>query len=167
MGRPRKPDVIKDLEGNPGRRQSIHSIRACGVPVMPAYLKGYARETWDRVIGAMPEALYAACDVDLLAAYCQAAKMLKHSTEKLGEEAEFEEINGWTRIQARQAQLIKEIGARLGLDPVARASIAMPPEPKKSKFEGLISIAGGRKPSSTSSSSSSSPAESVEGKDSD
>jgi phage terminase small subunit len=161
MGRPRKPDVIKDMEGNPGRRASINSVKAAGAPAMPEYLKGYAQGTWDRVIGSMPEALYAACDVDLLAAYCQAAKMLKWSTEKLGDEANFDEVNAWTRIQARQAQLIKELVARLGLDPVARASIAMPPAPQKSKFEGLISIAGGRSPSSTSSNCSSSPVGSV------
>lgn len=153
MGRPRKADELKRLEGNPGRRDLNKAApQATGNPECPDYLSEYAREVWKRITDSMPPALYAACDSHLLAAYCVAASLHRDAVQAL--KAETVVVKGqngapyqnpWTSILSKQAQLLATLGGRLGLDPAARNSLSLPQsETPESRFGDLIAIGGGR-----------------------
>lgn len=148
-----KPQMIKELEGNPGRRAlNKEAPEATGRPVCPQYLTPYAKTVWRRILDAMPPKVYAACDSHLLAAYCSAADLHKRSVEALKTEGEVATgangapyQNPWVSIQNKQAQLLATLGSRLGLDPASRSSLNLPAEEKpKGKFGNLIGIKGGR-----------------------
>lgn len=148
-----KPQVLKQLEGNPGKRKlNRQAPQPTGNLRRPAHLGTYARGAWDRIIAAMPDKLYTPVERDLLAAYCEAADLHRRAVlavRKEGEIAYGEKgapyQNPWISIQNKQAQLLVTIGGRLGLDPVARSTLTVPPDDKpKSKFEGLTAIKGGR-----------------------
>jgi phage terminase small subunit len=53
--------------------------------------------------------------------------------------------NPWGPIAGQARQQIKDLGTRLGLDPIARERMSQPSGPGKSKFAGLAAIGGGRK----------------------
>lgn len=143
-----KPDAIKKLEGNPGKRALNKDVPAPhGISIRPDYLTDYACEVWDRIIESMPPKLYSACDSVLLAAYCTAADMHRKAVKAIEKEGEILRglggpyQNPWVSILNKQAQLLATLGSRLGLDPSARNSLSVPKdEGKKSKFNGLIDI---------------------------
>lgn len=149
-----KPQTIKQLEGNPGKQKLNASAPvASGAPACPAHLKGYAVTVWRRIISSMPPTLYAACDSQLLAAYCVAADMHKRAVEALAKNggevatgangAPYQ--NPWVSIQNKQAQILATLGSRLGLDPAARSGLNLPGTGKPAgKFGDLIAIKGGR-----------------------
>ena len=149
-----KPQTIKEIEGNPGKRSLNKSaLVATGKPSCPGYLSDHAKEVWQTVVGSMPPSLYASCDSFLLASYCTAVDMHRQAIEGISEEgavatgqngAPYQ--NPWISILNKQAQLLATLGGRLGLDPAARNSLNLPiGEEKKSKFADLIPITGGRK----------------------
>ena len=146
-GRKKKPDVIKQLEGNPGKRPLNGDAPVpTGHPEKPAYVTGYAEEVWNQIIEAMPPNLYTAVDSVVLAAFSVAAGQYRTATETLaidgltsftsnGEEKPHPAL----QAQTKALTTISTLGGRLGLDPSSRASIVMPKAPKNvSKFTGLI-----------------------------
>lgn len=150
-----KPQELKHLEGNPGKRRvNKRAPKASGAPDCPEHLGEYARVVWQRVAQSMPLQLYKAADTDLLAAYCEAADLHKRAVEAVREQGEVTAgesgapyQNPWVSIQNKQAQLLASLGSRLGLDPATRSSINMPgedDEADRSKFKGLVAIEGGR-----------------------
>jgi P27 family predicted phage terminase small subunit len=151
-GRRPKPQQIKELEGNPGKRAlNKDAPQASGAPLCPAHLGTYAKIVWTRIVASMPPRLYAGCDTDLLAAYCAAADLHRKAVVALQAEGEVVEgqsgapyQNPWVSIQNKQAVLMASLGSRLGLDPAARSSLAMPDEKPASKFAGLVAINGGK-----------------------
>lgn len=153
-GRPRKPDVMKELEGNPGKRVlNDCALEASGSPAPPSHVKGYAKKVWDAIIASMPPRLYAACDSQLLAAYCVASEIHHQATLAIKKEGAISTGESgapyqspWVSILNREAQLLATLGSRLGLDPAARSSLNVPKgTEKKSKFAELIPIRGGQK----------------------
>ena len=145
-----KPQPIKELEGNPGKRALNKSApEPSGAPSCPEHLGDYGREVWMRIERSMPPGLYAQCDTELLAAYCAAADLHRKAVEQIKTEGEVAigqsgapYQNPWVSIQNKQAALLASLGSRLGLDPAARSSIQMPEQKPKSKFAGLVSING-------------------------
>ena len=152
-GRKKKPDVIKVLEGNAGGRPLNGDAPVpIGFSEMPPYLQGYAVDVWNTVITSMPDALYTACDSFVLAAFCVAVSQHRDATELLnlqgltlvGENGDMK-AHPALNAQSKAINAMTTLGARLGLDPSTRASLVMPPKRKPdSKFEGLISITGGK-----------------------
>ena len=150
-GRPKKPDVIKKLEGNPGRRPlNSDAPMPAGAPAMPPYLKDYAVEIWDQVITSMPKALYAMCDSAVLGAFCVAVSQHKDATEILESEGlTTTTARGDLRahpavaVQNKAVAIMATLGSKLGLDPAARASLKIPSVANtSSKFDGLICLQG-------------------------
>lgn len=148
-----KPQHLKQLEGNPGKRRINRAAPVCdGGLSMPDHLGEYARAVWGRIVEAMPPRLYSNCDRELLAAYCEAADLHRRAVMAVRVEGEVTVgesgapyQNPWVSILNRQAQLLATLGTRLGLDPAARSSLAVPDaERPESKFEGLVAIKGGR-----------------------
>lgn len=95
----------------------------------------------------MPVGVYSVCDEGLLSAYCEAVALHAQATKALLTEPLVIvrgtgglSVSPWISIQSDQARLMASLGARLGLDPVARQSLNhMPDEaPKADKFSGFI-----------------------------
>ena len=147
-GRPRKPNALKILEGNPGKRQLNEDAPSpVGGAEMPVYVKGYAVEIWNQVIGSMPPNLYSAVDSVGLASFCVAVSQYRRATEQLEIEGlTIEDAEGNMKAhpaltaQTKALNVIAQIGSRLGLDPTSRSAMRMPRDPKApSKFDGLMS----------------------------
>ena len=152
-GPQKKPNQLKRLAGNPGRRPLNDAApEPTGRPVKPAYVKGYAATVWKKITTSMPEGLYTACDASLLATYCVAAALHKEATEMIEVESGVginprgtPYKNPWVSILNRQTQLMATVGSRLGLDPATRSSLKAPDLKKSSKFADLITMNGGKK----------------------
>ncbi len=75
MARPRKPTVLKVLEGNPGKRplpQNEPKPKSIA-PKCPTHLDKIAKKEWRRVVKELePLGLVTQIDMAALAAYCQA-----------------------------------------------------------------------------------------------
>lgn len=151
-----KPAAQKRLEGNPGCRPIPDEyVEPAGTPRKPSHLNGYALTVWRRVVASMPTGVYAASDTEALAAYCLAAAELKRAMSHLDIEGRVIMVetkqgtipkrNPWGQIAREAMQQIATLGTRLGLDPMARENIKAPDKRPKSKFEGLVSINGGKK----------------------
>ena len=114
----------------------------------PAYVTGYAAEIWEQVTTSMPVEVYSQTDSMLLGTFCVAADQFRAATEELQRDGlTIVDDKGNLKahpaglMQSRAIQTIALLGARLGLDPVSRASMRMPKAKKEaSKFEGLMNV---------------------------
>lgn len=152
-GRRPKPNELKRLEGNPGRRPiADDAAQPTGRPSKPDYVQGYAAEVWHRLVGSMPEKVYTGADQELIAAYCVAADLHRQSVANVNAMGAVvlnddgnQVTNPHLRVLNSQATKMASIGSRLGLDPAARASLRVPKDDKpRSKFAGLIAFPGGQ-----------------------
>lgn len=149
--RPETPEM-QALKGNPGKRKKRpSSIRPSGDVYIPNYLEGDARDCFEMIVAAMPPSTYASTDVGGIAVYATAWADHKRATEALKTEPPLVPsargglvANPWFRIRSDAARIMMAMGDRLGLDPKARAALAMPQEEKKSKFAGLIGQSSGK-----------------------
>lgn len=154
-----KPTKLKKQLGNPGRRPlNDAEPEPDGRAEPPDYLDDYAAEVWRRVVVAMPDGVYTACDTGTLAAYCRAESLLRSSAKvnQMGRyeaykagfitSSQYADTDGmdWIRIEKAQATIIASLGTRLGLDPAARTAIKVPDQKKQGKFGKLTSIKGGK-----------------------
>ena len=147
-----KPVALKRLEGNPGQRKlpSGH-VEPVGAAEPPDHLTGYALEVWGRVVRSMPAGVYLATDTETMVAYCDAVDTLHKAMQAIADEGHVLETpygpkrNPWNTIATQTRAQIATLGARLGLDPLARESVAAPGNTAQSKFSGLAAIGGGKK----------------------
>ncbi|MCA6098854.1 phage terminase small subunit P27 family [Bradyrhizobium sp. WSM 4400] len=143
--RPETPEM-QALKGNPGKRaKRPPSIRPSGDVYIPNYLQGDARDCFEMIVAAMPPSTYASTDVGGIAVYATAWADHKKATEALLVEPSIVpgstgnlQPNPWYKIKNEAARIMMAMGDRLGLDPKARAAIALPQDKPKSKFAGLI-----------------------------
>jgi P27 family predicted phage terminase small subunit len=145
-----KPTPTKEKQrlGNPGKRPlNENEIQPDGTPEAPGYLDDYASKLFNRIIVAMADGVYTACDTEVLAAYCAACSLHRRAIENVRAYGEMidDKINPWVKEQRHQAQLIATLGTRLGLDPTARASIKVPEKKPKGKFGEYGVVNGGKK----------------------
>ncbi len=133
MPRTAVPTHIKKLAGNPGKRPiNDTEPQPAGAPVPPKEMTRAAKDVWKRLVGSMPPEVYTGADTDILAAYCEAVSNWRAATKLIAARGFEPMVPGSTgqlvvnpvyRLQSDQARLIKEIGQRLGLDPIARQQI--------------------------------------------
>ena len=145
-----KPTPTKEKQrlGNPGKRPiNSEEPQPDGLPEPPEYLDDYARQLFDRIVIAMADGVYTACDTELLAAYCSACSVHKHAVEHILRNGTMieDKLNPWIKEQRQQAQVIATLGTRLGLDPAARASIKVPEKKPAGKFGEYGVVQGGKK----------------------
>lgn len=142
-----KPDTMKILEGNPGKRQlNMERPEPTGKASCPASLSLEAKREWRRIVGNFPPGMVTAVDVPLLASFCEAWALHKKASERLQVEGEVIESkdgnpyqNPWLSIRNKQVEIMVKIGSRFGLSPSDRNSIKLPDKPKEaSKWAGLI-----------------------------
>jgi P27 family predicted phage terminase small subunit len=149
-----KSAVIKRLEGNRSRVPIPEQIKIDPrIPDMPDFLDDYAREEWNFVApGLCALGILADIDKGLLTAYCQAWSIAKRATEEMGPEltqlstAQTLMASPLVSIAQKAWADVVKYGDLLGMGESARARMGMQRQgPKKSKFEGLLSISGGKK----------------------
>lgn len=150
---PRKklPQLAK-LEGNPGKRAiDAIGLQATGEAFAPAHLHEDAAACFELIKSSMPPDTYAKVDTFALAAFATAWAWHKRATHEansptftpivVGSKGQ-EQPNPWFKILKAMSEEMRTWGDRLGLDPKSRASLKLPDEKPKSKFDGLIGQQG-------------------------
>ncbi|RUM99022.1 phage terminase small subunit P27 family [Pseudaminobacter arsenicus] len=143
--RPETPEM-QALKGNPGKRKKRPpSVKPDGDVYIPNYLDEDARQCFEMIVASMPPGTYAATDTGGIAVYAAAWSDHKRATEALKTEPALVPgstgnltVNPWFKIKNDAARIMMSMGDRLGMDPKARAALALPEEKPKSKFSGLI-----------------------------
>ena len=134
-GRPRKPDVLHELEGTarPGRQVGGTAV-AKGQPVRPEGLSEQAKKIWDTLGPQLSElGLLAEVDASTFATFCQNYGDWLELTaylNKLGPQNWFfESESGYRQIipevaaRDKSFQAMQKLAGRFGLDPSSRSGI--------------------------------------------
>lgn len=150
-GRKPIPTKLKVLMGNPGKQKLPKGEPETpeGMPEMPVFLDGYAKEEWDRLApGLHAMGVLSVLDSSTFGAYCAAysmwrttEEMIQQNIEKSGPESglvDDENINLLRKISRQCASDMVRFAAEFGLSPSSRARLAIEPGRRKSKFDGLI-----------------------------
>lgn len=164
-GRRPKPTKLKVLEGNPGHRtiKKTEPEPERGIPVMPEWLRTFplAVEAWERDaeildgMGVMTEA-----DGAALAQRCYLeARIIKLALDiekegdvqynirmdPLGNEIVDSKANPKAVQLKNLITEYRQGGSSFGFDPSSRSKLTVTDKSKKSKFDGLVGVKGGKK----------------------
>lgn len=153
-GPPKKPTVIKLLQGNPGRKplpQHEPKLSACR-PDAPETLSPDARKHWDKIVTQLADAgIMTALDSDALAAYCEAytrwldanAWLAKRGSVIKGEDGA-PKHSPYLRVANDSFQQMKVLLCEFGLSPASRARIhAAPKEETENPFAKIDRMRNG------------------------
>lgn len=150
--KPQLPEIDK-LRGNPGKRKAkapspkVAPLTDADAPFVADHLSADAKACIELIRQYQAPGIYAKIDGFALAAFAAAWALHKQATQAIDAEGAVcpgsqgqSVVSPWVRIQADQARIMMSLGDRLGLDPKARAALAVPQENKKteSKFAGLL-----------------------------
>jgi P27 family predicted phage terminase small subunit len=135
-GRKPKPTNLRVLQGNPGKRPlKTNEPKPRPVPpVMPAHLKGLAKEEWERVVPIL-ERLGILTEVDgaALAGYCQSfARWVQCEKRLTSKGLTFTTPSGYVQqrpevsMAQKYLQLVKSFCTEFGLTPSSRSRIELP-----------------------------------------
>ena len=143
-----KPDKLKALEGNPGKRKlNLDASEPEGMAKCPTDLSVAAKNEWKRVAKELHDlGLFTIIDRTALAVYCDAYDKWITATKALDEHGltmEYTNKNGSTNITARPevniatkyAQIIKSFCAEFGLTPSSRCRLLLPKDKEDDSFE--------------------------------
>jgi P27 family predicted phage terminase small subunit len=146
-GRHPKHPEIRRLDGNPGKRPIPEVVIVPqGEAFIPDHLDENARACAELIIGRMPPGLYTAADSYMIAAFATAwslhrqASLMLRGQELVTQGSKRPQRNPLLQIINTQARLMATLGARLGVDPIARIGLELPEERPPSKFEGLLGL---------------------------
>lgn len=146
-GRPRKPEKLNELQGNPGRRDRQDEVEASPEPPeCPDWLNDEARAEWERVIPQLAESrLLARIDRAALVCYCQAWAKLREAHEIIDREGStFSTDKGYVvkhpavTMANEAADQIRKFACEFGLTPLSRSRVRVPVSKPKSKLNAFI-----------------------------
>ena len=153
-GPPKKPTVLKILQGNPGRKplpKNEPKPVACQ-PDAPETLSADARKHWDKIAAQLAESgIMTALDSDALAAYCEAysrwldanQKLVKFGSVIKGEDG-IPKHSPYLRVANDSFQQMKVLLCEFGLSPASRARIhAAPPAAEENPFAKIDRMRNG------------------------
>ncbi len=162
-GRKRKPTKLTLLEGNPGKRKPREGEPDPPpfLPDPPSHLDARALAEWHRLApGLCALGILAEMDRAILAGYCTAYSRHCAAEDELGKLRAKAEISAlvqkttagdWKQnplvgISDSAALSMLRFATEFGMGAAARAKLGIVPGKKeKSKFDGLISLPGGKK----------------------
>lgn len=139
-GRKPKPDAVKRLAGNPGKRKlESGPVMDTTLPHCPEHLDDEARAEWRRVARRLRDVgILVHVDHAVLAVYCQAWSRWVKAEKKIAELGETVELeNGyvqqtaWMGISNRAVQTMLKAAAELGMTPSARGRVAVAGAPEE------------------------------------
>lgn len=139
-GRKPKPQAMKDLQGNPGRRKSDPGVQFSGRTTPPKDLDPIARQEWRRLAPHLePLALLTPADRAIFRAYCEAYSRMVRAQRFLNSKAaggnlvhttHTGALKPWPEVNIvrQEANLLRQLGEQFGLTPAARARLTAPTE---------------------------------------
>lgn len=138
-GMPRKPALIRRMEGNPGRRPIPEEITTLGEVLLPAGLSVEAQDCWHVIKGSLPIGLLSQADTAVMermanawARYRECQRFIERAGLMVRGAMGEMRRNPYLLVQRQAAEEMHQCGEVLGLSPVARTRIAanlVPPEP--------------------------------------
>lgn len=135
-GRKPKPNVMKRLAGNPGKRplnaEPQPPVPDC-TPYVPRYLNDEAKREWRRIVNVLLDlGLYTVVDRAALAMYCQAWGRWVEAERKLAKEGPVLTSdkgnlyqNPWFHVANKAWEQMRKILAEFGLTPSSRARLSV------------------------------------------
>jgi P27 family predicted phage terminase small subunit len=130
MARPRKPALIRKLEGNRSRTPIPREIEPPGRPRCPAALTADEAGRWRDVVASLPVELLTRADEQVLermavawACYRETSAMLRKSTLLVKGQFGNAVRSPLLIIRKQAAEEMEACGQSLGLSPVARTRI--------------------------------------------
>ena len=147
-GRPPKPNEVKELEGNPGKRplKSEPDV-TCKLPPCPKSLGPLAKHEWRRIGKLMLEAnMISQLDMGLLAAYCDSYEQWMKATEYINDHnlvyqtpSGYAQQNPFVSIAQSYAKQMHKFAEQLGLTPASRNRIGtIKSETSEDEMEQLL-----------------------------
>ncbi len=145
-----KPTALKELEGNPGKRQlnkrEPHPRPI--VPPCPKHLTDVARKEWRRIVRELVVLdMITAVDRAALAAYCQAWARWVQAEEEM-QKPEFQmvettdkgyaHVNPWFQVATQAMKQMKAFASEFGLTPASRTRIQVPGQTEDDQFEEFL-----------------------------
>ena len=143
-----KPDKLKVLEGNPGKRKlNLDAPEPEGMPTCPSDLSTAAKNEWKRVAKELHKiGLLTIIDRGALSVYCDAYTKWLEATQIIdskGFTTEYINTRGEKNIITRPevniatkyAQIIKSFCAEFGLTPSSRCRLLLPKGKEDDAFE--------------------------------
>ncbi|WP_160312279.1 phage terminase small subunit P27 family [Streptacidiphilus albus] len=136
-GRPKTPAAIKELMGNPGKREiPVEPKAPDGIPSAPHWLNDGALKQWNRITPILSGmGILTLADRDCLTAYCVSYDQFVTATRSINETGIVVDSyrggvakNPALMVQSQALAEMNRWGAALGLSPVARARLAVAPE---------------------------------------
>lgn len=147
-GRKNKPTVLKELEGNPGKRavNKKEPKPEIVIPTCPPHLTGPARTEWNRITAELKKLkLIAQVDRGALVAYCMAWGDVVKATNKLKKEGEViisdkggMYQNPWMGIKNSAMDRMVKISAEFGMTPASRVRVQVDTPTEEDEMEGYL-----------------------------
>lgn len=155
-GRPNKPDAVKALQGNPGKRArntSQPKLPALdAAPPAPAWLGELGREKWAEVAGMLVRAnVLTGGDLHNLEAFCIAYQNARDAEADIrkngittGSKRKGFRKNPAVTVLNEAVKQLRDFGALLGLDPSSRDRLHVPGAQPASTVNRFTALPGGR-----------------------
>jgi P27 family predicted phage terminase small subunit len=146
MSNPKKPALIRALEGNRGKRpMPTNELVGVGAPQPPAHLTEDQRARWQDVVASLPEGLLSRADEQVLermavawAAFRQACMTITQAG-LITRGANGEPVrNPLLIVRASAATEMNACGMLLGLSPLARVRLSSPERVDDDPLELLL-----------------------------
>lgn len=133
MGRKRKPDAIREIEGIPSTtKRKQFAFKASGIPIPPSTMDGEALAEWQRVVPVLTEAgLVGSLDRAALVGWCETWAVFVAAARDVSDRGVIvpgarngEPVkNPAVAIQRDAAGMLRTLAGQLGLTPAARAGL--------------------------------------------
>jgi P27 family predicted phage terminase small subunit len=151
-GRKRKPNAIRELQGNAGRRPvPAEPSFPSGNPDCPSHLCDEAKAEWARVVSEVGEVkLLKRVDRGALMAYCSVVAVWMMAEAEIKSRGIMYDANGLlkvnpaVRIAQDSRQQMKAFQVEFGFTPVSRSKVASEPEQDKDPMEEFLGGGGMR-----------------------
>ena len=151
MARPRKPTVLKALEGNPGKR-NLDTGEPKPPPIAPecpSWITGLARTEWERLSPQLENmGLLTPVDMAAFAAYCQAYAVWVEAEKKAKGARRIaqtpnghEQASAWESIAKQRFKDMMAVAKEFGFTPASRSKVVT--DPKSKKDNGFASLLSG------------------------
>lgn len=153
-GRKPKPNEVKILAGNPGKRKLNPGPQlARALPRCPGHLVGEARKEWHRVVRELHEAgLLTRVDRGALAAYCSAWSRWVMAETKLAElvskgdpadwvtktASGYEQQTPWLTISNSAQDLMRKFMVEFGMTPSSRSRVTAGEKPAEKSLADIL-----------------------------
>jgi len=148
VGAKRKPTILKDMAGNPGKRPlPKNEPKFSGIPTCPSHLDARAKAEWKRMSKELvPLGLLTKADRAAFAMYCTyysrwvqaeqkiAASALTYVTHDAAGKPAGLRQSPYVQISNRAAELCHKFLVEFGFTPSSKSHVTTPKESKLSKF---------------------------------